>query len=1008
MSDQIPTNKRDYVNKRPLLVKQKQIRVLLDKARIGARDVARPVVSKAKAGSRVVAGKMLNATKVGAQKTAGSIERFLVATKNKITSSSAWQNPNNRVTVFLIRLIRRIRGILVRLFSYVKLVMARIKRKRAASRRKLTPNQRLKKSLRFIKSIRFLAILFFTTVIAGVIGFFVLFAWYSRELPKVGNVQRYAGYSTKIFDRNGKLLYDMSPGDERRNSVTADQLPQHLKNAVIATEDKTFYQNEQGYDITFFLKTIYYYIKDRRLVGGSTITQQLVKNALLTNERSVSRKFKEWVLATQVARKYTKDEILTMYLNEAPYGGTAYGVATAAELYFDKEVKDLSVLEAAVLAGLPQSPSRYSPIIGKRSEDGELFWKIRTNGVLMRMLEENYISNEEYNQLLTELKDLEINKKGIEINAPHFVFFVKQQLIEMFGEELVELGGIKVTTSLDLELQNEVEELVKSEIDRVKNYNITNGAVMAMDPQNGEILVMIGSRDYFDEEIDGKFNVAVDGLRQPGSSIKPVTYLTMIRQGYTPASVIVDVPTTFLRSEYDAPYNPKNYDGSFRGAVNIRNSLGSSLNIPAVKALATVGIDNFLQQAYEMGFKTLAPTAENKQRFGLAVTLGGAEIHMIDQITAYSSFANGGLKIEPLSILKVEDQNGHTLFERQEVQKQRIFSEGEAFLINHILSDNNARLLAFNPHSLLNTGRDIAVKTGTTNEEKDNWAVGWSRTFIVSAWVGNNDNTKMRGAVSGVSGASPIWRKTVNLLIANEFEVPDWEIPDSVEEVEVDQISGYLAHDEFPSKIEYVIKGTLPTEPDPIHKMIYVCKGKEDQLATEAKIAGRRAVEREFIVLKENDPYMVDGENLWQQGIDEWINGQGDTRYKVPTEYCGDSGDVYVSVRNPDNKETYDDTDIKVEVVAGSDDGIEWIEIWIDDELHEKVDDYEYDETVHISSGRHEIYAKAKSRSGKTKKSSTKRFGTGGVNWEEPSPTPEPEPTDVPEPSNTPAPAPSP
>ncbi len=860
---------------------------------------------------------------------------------------------------------------------YVKLKKVMARRK---SRSRL---KRVKRSLLRIKIIRFIAFLFFGSAIVGVMAFYVLFAWYSRELPKVGNVLRTSGYSTKIYDRNGQMLYDLAPGDERRNKITADKLPQHLKNAVVATEDKNFYTNETGYDLSFFMKTIFYYITERRLVGGSTITQQLVKNALLTNERTVSRKFKEWVLATQVAENYSKDEILTMYLNEAPYGGTAYGIATAAEVYFDKEVQDLNLLESAILAGLPQSPSRYSPISGGYTEDGESLWKMRTRGVLNRMLDEGYISNDEYEKALTELGKMVIDKRAIEIKAPHFVFYVKDQLVEMFGEEVVEKGGLEVTTTLDYEIQDEVQDIVKTEIDKVKEYNVTNGAVMVMDPQTGEILVMVGSRDFFDEEIDGQFNAAVNALRQPGSSIKPVTYLTMLRQGYTPATIIVDAPTEFKVDKYSNGYEPKNYDGQFRGPVNVRNSLGSSLNIPAVKALAMVGVENFLQQAYEMGFKTLVPTKENLKRFGLAVTLGGAEVHLIDTSTAYSTFANGGHKIEPVSILKVKDQSGNTVYSHQVVDGQRIISEGEAFLINHILSDNNARLLAFGANSLLNTGKAIAVKTGTTNKMIDNWAVGWSQEFIVTAWVGNNDNSSMKRAASGSSGASILWKRTINTMLAHGYKTPDWEVPDEVVEVEVDQISGYPAHDDFPSKKEYVIKGTLPTEPDPYHQMIYVCKGEEDKLATEARITRKKAVKREFIVLKENDPFMAEGVNRWQQGIDKWLENQGDERYDYPTEYCGESSDVYVSVRDPDDKDTYDDEEIKVRVEAGSDDGIEWIEVYIDGELHDKIDSDYYEEKVIIPAGKHEIYAIAKSRSGKTQKGSTRHFGTGGVDWDE-------------------------
>ena len=301
----------------------------------------------------------------------------------------------------------------------------------------------------------------------------------------------------------------------------------------------------------------------------------------------------------------------------------------------------------------------------------------------------------------------------------------------MYGEDVVETGGFRVTTTLDLDLHNEAQKIVTEEVDKVADsLNISNGAVMVMDPRTGEVLSMVGSRDYNNSDIGGQFNVPVDGLRQPGSAIKPVTYLGLLQRGYTPASMLVDVPTTFQRNSSEPPYEPKNYDGTFRGPVSVRNSLGSSLNIPAVKALAIVGIDNFLSLAYDMGLDTLEPTEANRKRFGLAVTLGGAEVRMIDLVSAYSAFANGGRKVEPVSILKVEDKDGNKIFEHRQVEGRQVIQEEEAFLISNILSDNNARALAFGTNSLLNTGQHIAVKTGTTNEMKDNWAIGWSREVI--------------------------------------------------------------------------------------------------------------------------------------------------------------------------------------------------------------------------------------------------------------------------------------
>ncbi len=847
-----------------------------------------------------------------------------------------------------------------------------------------------------------LSILFFILVVIGVFTFFILFAIFSKDLPMPGQVKRHSGYSTKIYDREGNLLYDLF-NTERRDPVTSEQLPDLLKKAVVAIEDKDFYENE-GYDLKTILRIPYYVIKDRRVIGGSTITQQLVKNALLTNERTVSRKFKEIILAIQIDRLYTKDEIIAMYLNETPYGGNIWGVSTAAKVFFDKDLSELNLVESAFLAGLPQAPSRYSPYNGRFDYSGEPLWKLRTQGVLRRMKEDQYISGEEYDQALLDLEELTFEETNTDIQAPHFVFYVKERLIDIFGEELVERGGLEVTTTLDLDFHNQAQQIVADEIDKLDNdrYKISNGAAIVMDPNTGEIISMVGSRDYFHSTISGQFNVAVDGLRQPGSSIKPVTYLTMLRQGYTPATMLVDVRTNFKTNENMPNYEPRNYDGTYHGPVNLRKSLGSSLNVTAVKSLAIVGIENFLQQAYEMGFETFEPNEENLKRFGLAITLGGGEVHLIDTVTAYSTFANGGLKVNPVSILEVKNREGKVIYQHKPVRGKRIITQGEAFLINDILSDNNARLLAFHPNSLLNTGKAIAVKTGTTNKQKDNWTIGWSQDIMVGVWVGNNDNTSMSVVASGITGASPIWRQIIDTALESGYEAPEWEIPDEIEEVEVDALSGYPAHDGFLSRKEYVIKGTLPSLPDPIHSMLEVCESDEDKLATEAKIAAGQSKKREFVILKEEDPVSEDGKNRWQEAIDAWINTYNDPKYHVPTEYCGESGDVYVTIKEPDDETIYDEEEIEVEIEATSDEGVEKIELYINGKLQETVNDRYYKGKIYLKKGRYELYAKATSRAGIEKKSSKRRIGTGGLDWREPTPTPEP--TNTPQPSSTPEP----
>jgi len=856
------------------------------------------------------------------------------------------------------------------------------------------------KKLLKAKRLRIIALAFLGMVITGIIVFLVMFAWYSKDLPKPGEVVRKEGFSSKIYDREGQLLYDLYE-EERRNPVSFEQIPDDLKHATIAIEDKDFYKHG-GFDFLTIVRIPYNLIfRGGRVVGGSTLTQQLVKNVFLSNEKTITRKFKEFVISTQIERKFTKDEILEMYLNESPYGGNGWGVGTAVEMYFNKPITELTLLESAFLAGLPQRPSVYSPYSGRLDDDGKPFWQMRTKAVLSAMKDNGYITDIAYQDALASLENLKFERAATQIKAPHFIFYVRTQLEEMFGAELLNKGGLKVTTSLDWQLQEKAQMAVMEEVEGVKKYNISNGAALAMNPKTGEVLAMVGSKDYFDSDIGGQFNVVTDGLRQPGSSIKPITYLAMIQKGYNPASMLMDVQTTFNRNDKEEPYTPKNYDGKFRGPVSLRESLGSSLNIPAVKSLAIVGLENFLNLAYTMGLQTLEPTKENLSRYGFAITLGGAEVKMIDLVTAYSAFANGGLKIEPVSILKVEDQDGNLLYEHHPVEGQKIIDEGETFIINNILSDNNARLLAFGANSLLNTGKPIAVKTGTTNNMKDNWTIGWSQNVIVGTWVGNNDNTAMSYVASGITGASPIWRRIIFSALDLGYQAPEWQMPSNVDRVELDAISGQRSHDNFPVKWDYIIKGTLSNELDPIHRWLKVCKGEEHKLATEAKISVGDYNEKEFIVLKEDDPISEDGRNRWQEGIDAWLSSQTDSRYGNPTEYCGSESDISVNLEMPKNEENISGTDVTYRIKAGSDAGVAKLELYVDGKLKKTIDNQrEVQETISIERGKHELYAKAYSKSGSTKESNKIKIGTGGMEWNYIEPTPTPTPT-----SSTPTPA---
>ncbi|MBU2632400.1 hypothetical protein KKG52_01670, partial [Patescibacteria group bacterium] len=476
----------------------------------------------------------------------------------------------------------------------------------------------------------------------------------------------------------------------------------------------------------------------------------------------------------------------------------------------------------------------------------------RTEDVLRRMREDGYITKEQEEKAKKELPKVKFLARSHSIKAPHFSFYVKEKLVEQFGENMVERGGLQVVTTLDYELQEKAEGIVKEEVKNVKSLKVGNGAAVVLDPENGEIISMVGSRNFFDiedDDFEGQFNVITQGLRQPGSSIKPVTYAASLKSGYTAASLIMDTKTVFPGGD-GKDYIPGNYDGKYHGPVQARFALGSSLNIPAVKMLAQTGIKNMLSQAYDMGISTFEPTSKNMERFGLAITLGGGEVLPIELASAYSAFANGGNKVEPVSILKVTDRSGKVLYEKKEkTSKKQVMDPGIAFIVSHMLLDNNARLITFGANSYLNTGRAIAVKTGTTDDKRDNWAIGWAPNILVMAWVGNNDNSSMGNVASGVTGATPIWRKII-LESLKERPLESFDKPDNVVAVNIDSFAGGLPVDGKSTRSEYFLKGT---EPQSISSVYVNWDNKY------------------FIQLKEKDPVSADGINRWQQGIDEWI-----------------------------------------------------------------------------------------------------------------------------------------
>ncbi len=852
------------------------------------------------------------------------------------------------------------------------------------SRRKSKTKSKLVARLAIIAFIGLLGLTIFS---AG------LFAFYAKDLPHPDKVVRREGFSTKIYDRNGELLYDIF-SDQRRTPVKLDEVPQHLKNATIAIEDKNFYRHG-GFDPTGIFRALTNIVIRGRLQGGSTLTQQLVKNVLLTPQRTVTRKLKEFILSIQIENRYSKDQILQMYLNEVPFGGTAWGVQAASETYFDKKVSELNLIESAILAGLPQRPSVYSPFNDDEAYIG------RTTQVLKRMREDGYITAEQEKEVLNQLKKVEFASEGIGFKAPHFVMYVKQQLEERYGQSLVEGGGLKVTTTLDLELQEQAQEAVTEEIKKVEYLHITNGAALVIDPSNGEILAMVGSKNYSDPDYDGKVNVTLS-LRQPGSAIKPVTYVTALKKGYNAASLIMDTATVFPGGTGLPDYKPVNYDGNFNGPLQVRFALGNSINMAAVKMLAKVGVKEMLNTAYQMGISSLKPTNENLKRFGLSVTLGGGEVRLLELTSAYSAFANGGLKVEPISILKVTDKDGKVLDEYKPVTGKKVLTREEAFLISHILSDNNARLITFGERSaLVISNRTVAVKTGTTNDKRDNWTIGWTPQVVVAVWVGNNDNSPMKQVSSGVSGAAPIWRRIIEAALKGKSNI-GFIVPEGIVTAEVDQVSGYRAHDGFPSRVEYFIKGTEPQGEDPIHTELKLCRGQE-KLATLAQIARGEYEEKEYFVFKEEDPISTDGVNRWQQGIDEWLSTQGDSRYHSPTEYCGSIDEIEVRIDEPAHESQIDNNEVRVKGKIIATNNITKIEILIDGEVKEIIENSrKFDKIFNLTDGTYFVEVKAYDDQGNQGERGARIGVNVPWNWEEPTPTPSPTLTLTPTPNITP------
>ena len=727
-------------------------------------------------------------------------------------------------------------------------------------------------------------------LLGGILLVLVLFAVFSRQLPNPNQLlNRSTDLSTKLLDRNGVSVFEVF-GEKNRSIITLDKVTPNIVHATLAVEDAGFY-GHQGIDLRGVLRAVKNTLIGSGLQGGSTITQQVVKNALLTQDRTISRKIKEFILSLQLENKYSKDQILQMYLNETPYGGQNYGVLTASKAYFDTDPSNLSVAQSAFLAGLPQRPSYYSPYSSNPSAGLErkdyVLYLMKERGWLDASGVRHYLSKEDYLKARTE--KLVFKSASQSFKAPHFVFYVKQLLADLYGEDEVEQGGLIVRTSIDLKTQELAEKIVKEEVDKAKTLNVGNGSLVAIDPKTGEILAMVGSKDYFGSlepegcvsgttgvgscDFEPNFNVSI-AKRQPGSSIKPLTYATMLSHGYTASFPFLDVPTVFPKADAGKDYKPVNYDGKFRGPMSLRKSLGNSINIPAVKALKIVGVDQLLETAKKTGIKTL----NNPARYGLALTLGGGETKLLEMTGAFATFAAKGVHRDPIAILEVKDSAGKLIYKHQDSGGDKVLGEDVAFIISDILSDDGARSEVFGFGSLLNIpGRKVAVKTGTTDDKRDNYFMAFTPSISLGVWVGNNNNAPMNPYISsGITGATPIGHRFLVEYLKDK-QSDKFEPPKNVKKLTVDVLTGMLPFKDEKTRPEWFVNGTEPTAISEWFREIEVCKS-DGKISNDSCKKAEKTKVKTFVKITAELPE-------WQVDADKWVkeNYAGDSKYFPPS-----------------------------------------------------------------------------------------------------------------------------
>jgi 1A family penicillin-binding protein len=661
--------------------------------------------------------------------------------------------------------------------------------------------------------------------------------WFSTALPAPERLRAQAGLgSTRILDRRGQLLYEVpDPFSARRRPLPLSEMPIALRQATIAVEDASFYSNT-GVDLKGIVRAALIDLRSGSIIaGGSTITQQLARSFLLdpqlAGERTLDRKLREAIIALKLTATYPKDEILALYLNQTYYGGMAYGVESAAQHYFGKPVRDLDLAECALLAGLPQAPSRYEPLT---NPDSAL---ARQSEVLDAMVRAGFITADQ--AAVAHAEPLQFASGAEAMRAPHFVHYVIDQLDAQLGPDVVARGGLTITTTLDADLQDAAQSILQQQVALLStpragspDHRVRNGAVVVLDPADGAILTMVGSPNFADRASQGQVNAAL-ARRQPGSAIKPLTYAAALERGWTPATTILDVPSVFPTRE-GRPYTPQNYDRAYHGPLSLREALATSSNVSAVRVLSAIGLPALLDMAERLGITSLGD-AGSAGRYGLSLTLGGGEVTPLELTSAYAAFANGGQRVTPYAIVSISDEGRRTndaqpsadrnnvssFVLRSSSEARRAISPQIAYLISDILSDRYARMRTFGEASALDIDRPAAAKTGTTSDWRDNWTVGYTPDRVVGVWVGNANGQPME-AISGVSGAGPVWHLV--MLAAHRGLPPHPFVrPVGIVEVPICAEGGLLPSADCPAtRLERFIAGSQPTRPDTTHVRLTV------------------------------------------------------------------------------------------------------------------------------------------------------------------------------------------